>query len=183
MAIALTSTRYLFTTDDLLGGWDEKFWIQSSDDAQGPDTSALSFDELEAAAVSGGSGSDAEKVRNKIIAVLSEEARKGEQWVESFCFGIYNLPLNPCDGVAKDLMVDWMVHRARIRKDMYKSPEVRINAETGLFTRGKGIRMEMNRLSAVRPGIGEGLNESIAAFGGEKRRDAGNGPFGGVSRR
>jgi hypothetical protein len=179
MALPLTSTRYILTTDDLLAGWDQKYWLQAADDSQLPDSSVSSFQELADAATSGGSGSDAEKVRDQIIAVLSEEARKAESWLESFCTGVYIIPLQPCDGVAKDLILDYMVHRMKIRHDMYRNPDTQLQAENGLINRGKYIRNEMNRLTSARPGAGQSLNESIAAFGGDSRRDLCSGPFNG----
>lgn len=177
MSIPLTSTRYLLTTDDLIAGWDQRSWIESADDRQTPDTSANSFDELQAAAVSGGPGSDAEKVRDQIIAVLSADARSAEQWLEAFALGIYKLPLNPCDGVAADLIRAWMKHQAKTRHDLYKG-EMQITMERSLITRATYIRNEMTRLSSARADAGSNLNESIAAFGGDDRRDPGDpGPF------
>lgn len=171
MTIPLTATRYLLTTDDLLAGWDQKSWIESADDRQTPDTSSSSFDELEAAAVAGGPGSDAEKVRDQIIAVLSADAGEAEGWVESFCTGIYALPLFPVDRIATALMLDWMRHRMRSRHDLYRNPEMQIAAERSLITRGTYLRNEMTRLTAARTGQGANLNESIAAFGSDTRRN------------
>lgn len=176
--ILLTSTRYLLTTDDLLAGWDQKSWIEVADDRQAPDTTVSSFDELQSVAVSGGSGSNAEKVRDQIIAVLSSDARSAEQWLESFCLGIYSLPLSPCDGVAKDLMLAWMKHQCKTRHDLYRNPDTQLQAENGLINRAKFIRTEMTRLTASRPDPGQNLNDSIAAFGSGLRRDADSkGPF------
>lgn len=178
MGIDLTSTRYLLTTDDLLAGWDEKSWIEAADDRQAPDSSVSSFAELQAAAASGGPGSDEEKVRDSIIGVLSRDARASEEFVESFCLGIYLLPLSPVDGVAKTLMLDHMRHTARVRHDLYRNPDTIIQVENALNSRGRMIRSELTRLSSSRGDMGSGSNEAIAAYGGDYRRDPnGMGPF------
>lgn len=176
--INLTSTRYLLNTDDLLAGWDEKSWIEVADDRQAPDSSVSSFAELAAAAASGGPASDAQKVHDHIINVLSRDARSSEEIVESFCLGIYILPLTPCDGVAKTLMLDWMRHTAKVRHDLYRNPDAVIQVEAALNSRGRMIRSEMTRLSATRGDLGSNANEAIAAFGGDLRRDSTSyGPF------
>lgn len=178
MAIDLASTRYLLTTDDLLAGWDQKSWIEGADDRQGPDTTVSSFDELASAAASGGPGSPEETAMTQIMAVISVDAKEAEQFVESFCAGIYVIPFNPVDGIAKTLMLDWMKHRIRSRKDMYRTPEVQQTTEQSLVNRGKMIRTELMRLTSQREDVGSNLNESMAGWGSDERRDSGSsGPF------
>jgi hypothetical protein len=177
MSLTLAGTRYLLTVDDLLSGWDEKSWLEAADDRKMPDTTVSSFVELEDAATGAGAGSDEEKAMNDIIAVLSTEAVKAEQWSESFCVGIYVLRLNPVDGTFMDLVLDRMVHRMKIRHGMYKNNEDKNAEEKALTTRGNYIRTEVTKLTSARPGQGLGGNESIAAFGSDDRHSSTSGAF------
>jgi phage gp36-like protein len=168
MGLALTGTRYITDTDDLLMVADEKTIIEAADDPEPPNTYAKSFAELDAAAVTGGAGSDAEKVRDKVLATLVLVVKAAESIVESYGKGLYVLPFAPLDSVLKTLIADWTWYRLRVRRGMYRAADDQRSAERTLIDKSVQVRDETLILSAVRLDIGS--LDLIYSYGTSDRR-------------
>lgn len=163
--VAIVETAYVTDTDQFLPVTDEMSLIQGLDDRNLPDTEARTFAELEEAAVSDGPGSDSEKVRDHVMAVLKGIVQSAERIVESFGLGYYIIPYSPIDAVVVDLVRDWAWFMVKARRGVFNSADDQLNAERNLRTRGIEIRNRTIPLTAVTLEDGYGSDETVHDWG------------------